>query len=280
MTSNTFYGKQIFVSYSHRDKKFVNNLTLDLEDEKMRVWVDEKEILVGEPISKKVEEGIVKSDFFCLVISSNSTQSNWVDREYRTALHAQLTSGTKPVILPLLIEEVVLPELLRDIKYADFTRGYSIGLKQLLGTLKTDLYNKHSEPANAPPTLDVISQDVQFLKDFYAVIEKNLDDPDFSIDVLSNKLNIGRSTLFRKIQALTGETPNDFIQSYRLERGAQLLRDNYGDVTMVAMVVGFSSPQYFSSCFKKRFHQSPKAYQRFHLNRVDNDSYLKDNDEK
>lgn len=112
-----------------------------------------------------------------------------------------------------------------------------------------------------PSEVSVSSQDDQFLKEFQAVIGKNLDNPDFSIDVLSNQLLIGRSTLFKKIQALTGETPNQFIQSYRLERGAQLLRENYGNVTQVAMAVGFTSPQYFSRCFKEKFHQSPKAFQ-------------------
>ena len=112
-----------------------------------------------------------------------------------------------------------------------------------------------------PSEIPITSQDDHFLVDFQAVIEKNLGDPDFNIEVLSKKLVISRGTLFRKIQALTGETPNQFIQSYRLERGAQLLRENFGNVTEVAMAVGFSSSQYFASCFKEKFHQSPKAYQ-------------------
>jgi signal transduction histidine kinase/DNA-binding response OmpR family regulator/ligand-binding sensor domain-containing protein len=112
-----------------------------------------------------------------------------------------------------------------------------------------------------PAEIPVSNQDDLFLKEFQGIIEKNLDDEDFSIDVLSKKLLISRSTLFTKIQALTGETPNQFIQSYRLERGAQLLRENFGNVTEVAMAVGFSTPQYFAKLFKEKFHQSPKAFQ-------------------
>lgn len=112
-----------------------------------------------------------------------------------------------------------------------------------------------------PSKVPITSQDDHFLSDFQAVIEKKLDDPDFNVDVLSRKLLVSRSTLFKKIQALTGETPNQFIQTYRLARGAQLLRENYGNVTEVAMAIGFSSPQYFAKCFKEKFHQSPKAYQ-------------------
>jgi len=112
-----------------------------------------------------------------------------------------------------------------------------------------------------PDEIPVSSMDETFLKEFQDIINKNLSDEDFNIDVLCQKLYMGRSTLFRKIQALTGETPNQFILSYRLERAAQLLRENYGNVTEVAMAVGFSSPPYFAKCFKEKFHQSPSSFQ-------------------
>jgi hypothetical protein len=128
--------KQIFISYSHSDSKFVNRLTSDLEKEGNSAWLDKKEIEVGDSISKKIEEGISKCDFFCLVISGHSVNSNWVEREYRTALNAQLSSGTTPKILPLLIQDVELPLHLKDIKFADFSSGYKSGLKQLLKAIK------------------------------------------------------------------------------------------------------------------------------------------------
>jgi signal transduction histidine kinase/DNA-binding response OmpR family regulator/ligand-binding sensor domain-containing protein len=115
-----------------------------------------------------------------------------------------------------------------------------------------------------PTHVSVSSQDDQFLQKFQSIIDENIDDYDFNIDQLSKKLKIARSTLFKKIQALTGETPNQFIQSFRLERGAQLLRENYGNVTQVALAVGFSTPQYFARCFKEKYHQSPTAFQATH----------------
>jgi DNA-binding response OmpR family regulator/nitrogen-specific signal transduction histidine kinase len=112
-----------------------------------------------------------------------------------------------------------------------------------------------------PSEISVSSMDDDFLKKFHAIIEKNLDDSEFTIDIMCEKLDMGRSTLFRKVQALTGETPNQFIQSYRLERGAQLLKANYGNVTKVAMEVGFSSTPYFTKLFKEKFHQTPSEFQ-------------------
>ncbi len=112
-----------------------------------------------------------------------------------------------------------------------------------------------------PAEIIVSSIDDEFLQKFQHIIEENLDDPEFTIDILCDRLDMGRSTLFKKIRALTGETPNQFILSYRLERGAQLLKDKSRSVTDVAFDVGFSSPAYFATCFKEKFHQSPSAYQ-------------------
>jgi hypothetical protein len=127
----------IFISHSHRDKEFVNPLVIELENAGMNVWIYEKEIEVGDLISKRIEEGISKCDFFCLVISRNSVKSKWVEREYRTALNAQMSSGTTPKIIPLLNQDVEeLPPLLKDIKYADFSRDYNNGLTQLLNAIK------------------------------------------------------------------------------------------------------------------------------------------------
>jgi AraC-like DNA-binding protein len=111
-----------------------------------------------------------------------------------------------------------------------------------------------------PDEISVSSVDDTFLKEFQDTTEKNLSDPELNIDMLCKKLYMGRSTLYRKVQALTGETPHQFILSYRLERAAQLLKSNYGNVTEVAMETGFSTPQHFSQCFKEKFHQSPSSF--------------------
>ncbi|MCP5104365.1 MAG: toll/interleukin-1 receptor domain-containing protein, partial [bacterium] len=128
--------KITFISYSHIDKEFVERLTIDLEDEGISVWVDEKEIKVGESISQKLEEGISVCNYFCIVISKDSINSKWVQREYSTAINAQLSPGTTPTILPLLFQNVELPVFLKDIKYADFSKSYNKGLTKLLDAIK------------------------------------------------------------------------------------------------------------------------------------------------
>jgi signal transduction histidine kinase/DNA-binding response OmpR family regulator/ligand-binding sensor domain-containing protein len=118
-----------------------------------------------------------------------------------------------------------------------------------------------------PAEIPVSSVDETFIKDLQKLIEKNLSDELYSVEQLGKELYMSRATLYRKVLALTGEPPREFIKSYRLKRGAQLLKANFGNVTEVSVEVGFSSTAYFTKCFKKKFHQLPHAYQETHRKR-------------
>jgi signal transduction histidine kinase/DNA-binding response OmpR family regulator/ligand-binding sensor domain-containing protein len=102
--------------------------------------------------------------------------------------------------------------------------------------------------------------DRTFMKKLNAVIEKNLSEPDFNVEQLAKKLHMSSTTLYRKLLALSGEIPSDYIRSCRLRRAAQLLQNNFGSVTEVAFEVGFNSRAYFTRCFKETFHQLPSVY--------------------
>jgi DNA-binding response OmpR family regulator len=112
-----------------------------------------------------------------------------------------------------------------------------------------------------PTGMTVSEVDKKFIKELKQVMEKNIPDTEFNVDQLCRKLYMSHATLYRKIHALTGETPTDFIRSYRLKRGAELLKKGVGTVLEVALEVGFSSANYFTKCFKKKFHQLPTEYQ-------------------
>jgi len=112
-----------------------------------------------------------------------------------------------------------------------------------------------------PVEISVSSIDEEFIKELQVAIEKNLSDPEFTVEELGKKLYMSRASLYRKIQALTGESPNHFIRNYRLKRAAQLLKENFGNVTEVAFEVGFSSSAYFTKCFKEQFQQLPSSFQ-------------------
>jgi len=112
-----------------------------------------------------------------------------------------------------------------------------------------------------PSEIAVSSVDQEFMKELKEAIEKNMSEEEFGVDELAKVLFMSRATLNRKIRAITGESTNRFIQSYRLKRAAQLLKANFGNVTEVSFEVGFSSSTYFTKCFREKFHQLPHAYQ-------------------
>ena len=99
------------------------------------------------------------------------------------------------------------------------------------------------------------------------VIERHLDDTDFNVNVFAREMAMARTNLFTKLKAITGQTPNDFILTIRLKKGALMLRNNPElNVTEIADRIGFSSPRYFSKCFKEVYQVSPLTYRKGGIN--------------
>jgi signal transduction histidine kinase/DNA-binding response OmpR family regulator len=108
--------------------------------------------------------------------------------------------------------------------------------------------------------LGLSSLDNTLLKQIQKTIDKNLSDPEFGLEELADALYMSRASLHRKVKTLTGQSPNRFIQSYRLRRSLDLLKANAGNVTEVAFQVGFSSSAYFTKCFKEKFKRLPSEF--------------------
>jgi signal transduction histidine kinase/AraC-like DNA-binding protein len=108
----------------------------------------------------------------------------------------------------------------------------------------------------------VESIDDLFLRKFVAQIEKVYKEPDFNVEKLSDTLAISRGHLHRKVKGLTGVTPVDFLRNYRLHKAAVLLMQQQLSISEIAYETGFSSPAYFSKCFKTLYHVTPKEYQK------------------
>jgi DNA-binding response OmpR family regulator len=134
-------------------------------------------------------------------------------------------------------------------------------IKNLIDLRRQLQQNLNREMTLLPVKDSVSKVDKEFFKDMHKVIEKNLSESDFNVEQLGKKLYMSRATLYRKIMALTGETPTEYIRTYRLKRGAELLKNDYGTVLEVALEVGFSSSAYFTKCFKEKFHQLPSEFQ-------------------
>lgn len=118
--NNTEYSKSIFMSHSSKDKFFVRTLAQHLRGSGINVWLDEAEINIGDSLTEKIGEAIENTDYVGVVLSHNSINSEWVQRELQIALQKEI-KGKKVVVLPILIEAVEIPPFLRDKLYADFT---------------------------------------------------------------------------------------------------------------------------------------------------------------
>jgi DNA-binding response OmpR family regulator len=111
-----------------------------------------------------------------------------------------------------------------------------------------------------PSEMAVTSTDEVFLNKVLAVVEKHLDEEEFSVETLGQEVGMSRSQIHRKLRALTNQPPILFIRSIRLQRAADLLRQNAGSIAEIAYQVGFSSQAYFTKCFHEQFGVSPKEF--------------------
>jgi YesN/AraC family two-component response regulator len=111
-----------------------------------------------------------------------------------------------------------------------------------------------------PGEITASSMDEQFLERLLNVFEDHVDDSDFSTEDLAHEVGMSRSSLHRKLQALTNQPTHEFLRTLRLKRAAQLLKQTAGTVTEIAYAVGFTNPSHFSKIFRQQFGQSPSEF--------------------
>ena len=99
--------------------------------------------------------------------------------------------------------------------------------------------------------------DEEFMKNVLEVIEKHISDEDFTIEEFESEFAMSRAQIHRKLKALTGKSPSRYIRSIRLRKAKKMINKNGGNISEIAYSVGFSSPTYFSKCFKEEFGYSP-----------------------
>ncbi len=105
--------------------------------------------------------------------------------------------------------------------------------------------------------LQISETDANFLKKAIAIIDANLEDPDFGVEELEAALFMGKMQLYRKLTSLAGMSGNTFIRHIRLQRAAELLEKSNLTVAEVAYRVGFNTPSYFTQMYKKTFGKLP-----------------------
>ena len=124
------------------------------------------------------------------------------------------------------------------------------------------LQEKFGRSTELPPSA-IASNDIdrEFIERARQVIEQHLANEDFDVALFSREMALGRTRLFHKIKGVTGQTPNEFIQTIRMKKATGLLQNHPEmNIADVAYNVGFGSPKYFSKCFREQFGMSPSEF--------------------
>ena len=116
------------------------------------------------------------------------------------------------------------------------------------------------ELLSSSTVVNAVSADEKFIAKVKQIIEGRMSDEKLGVESLADEVGLSRVQLYRKVHALTGISVNDFIRKLRLQKGAQLLYQNWGSIAEIAYEVGFSNPSYFSKCFKEQFGVNPSGY--------------------
>jgi len=119
-----------------------------------------------------------------------------------------------------------------------------------------------------PKEIAITSLDEKFMQKALDIVEKNINNPQFTVESLSNEMGMSRMLLYKKILALTGKSPIEFIRTMRMKRAAQLLMKSQLNVSEIAFMVGFNDAKYFSMCFKKEFNMLPSEYKKNYSNNI------------
>jgi signal transduction histidine kinase/ligand-binding sensor domain-containing protein/CheY-like chemotaxis protein/AraC-like DNA-binding protein len=112
-----------------------------------------------------------------------------------------------------------------------------------------------------PKKVTLNSSDEVFLTKVMDSVEKNMSNPDYSIEVLLDDVGMSRMQMYRKLKALTGQSANEFIRTMRLKRAAQLITQKQLTIAEITYAVGFNDLQYFRESFKKFFGVTPSEYE-------------------
>ena len=110
----------VFLCHNSKDKPFVRELADRLKSDGVRVWLDEAELNIGDSLIEKISGGIEDMEYVAVIISKNSIESRWVQKEISLAMSKEI-AGRSVTVLPILVNKCNLPEALADKLYADFT---------------------------------------------------------------------------------------------------------------------------------------------------------------
>jgi hypothetical protein len=136
--------KKIFISYNHKDHDQATNVLHHLQQlsPEYEIWFDRHNIALGEHLSDKIVDGLKGSDYYLVLLSENSSKSDWVKREISLAF--ELSKSKQLALVPMLIDDTEVPLEFKGLLYVDARRSFQDGLNRLV-----DFFSSQIKPVFA-----------------------------------------------------------------------------------------------------------------------------------
>jgi DNA-binding response OmpR family regulator len=189
----------------------------------------------GFTFSKKVKENPSYCHIPIILVTAKATVENQV-QGLNTGADAYVTKPFDPSYLIALINSQL--------------KNRKTIQSLLASNTKTD---KIEENVLAP-------HDNAFMTNLYDLMEKELSNSELNVNRITEVLKVSRTKFYYKVKGLTGENPNIFFKTYKLNRAAELILEGRYNISEIADITGFSTPSHFSVSFKKQFGVSPREY--------------------
>ena len=226
----------VFLSYSHRDRDFVDKLAAQLVQHKVHLWLDRWELRVGDSLASCIESAITGASALLIVLSRAAVSSEWCRRELNAGLVREL-EDRRIFVLPVLKEDCDVPLFMSDKFYADFRSNHDHGLQAILDSLArltNDSLGRIVEPewhmdwAMDWGTIDVGGEDIA-AHTRVTVVEQAVSQPYSVLSVIEitdfTRKSINESIAHRDFQAIADLVTDDSEWSVLLEDQFEKVKD-------------------------------------------------------
>jgi DNA-binding response OmpR family regulator len=136
----------------------------------------------------------------------------------------------------------------------------SAKIKNLLSLHNTFKNTYTKQLKISPAEVQIESDDEKLLKNIALYLDENLNNYQLSVEDLSKHMGMSRSSLYNKLFKLTGQTPIEYIRSFKLDKAVILMEKTDMNIAQIAYSTGFSKPSYFAKSFKEKFNMLPSEY--------------------
>lgn len=209
----------------------------------------------GNEMCRRLKSDVKTSHLFVILLTARGGTESELSG-YESGADAYIT---KPFNLAILRNRITHFLRLRQ-------RQLEMMRQLMLNDVDKSPDGKDKAEAKKPVSIDdmpVSALDKQFLKQLMAKAEEHFSDPEYGVEAFSSDMCMSHMNLYRKMQALVGKTPSDYLRDCRLDHAVDMLRNTTMSTAGVAEACGFSTPSYFTKVFKKRFGVLPKDFQAF-----------------